>query len=1221
MSSDAKGVFANALQTAVVCTAAAFIAACGGISDVGNQDNDSDPPIADVAILNHPFTKDASGNVTARVRSGSEVFLTGKDSDGTVAPVLSFDWSVVTNSATASQIKLITRNESTRSFTAPNVGQDTPLQFRLTVTDANGQTAQKDVNVTIVAIPDADHFLTYDLDARSTRSFRLVATTNRDVSARELQDLGSDVEFEIVVSKLVDYTKPFDDGSYLTLGTQPLGGAWLAAYGAGKACDDPRNPEFWIPKPAIDLDEIIGKVDPKPATSALKPNPAHVNDFDLRLRIEINVVSGTLPADVQPQVCAPEIPGADALHLKWGSAAVVSKAVRASAPTPLDLTLDQILGDAVGAHDTPASAELYYKTLDPDHTRETFLGWLHETGFVARDRDTFSWADLGTPAAAHAHATYTNNYDLGFGRDMYARIVACDGGVAPPLGQSIDAASIGHCDIAAVVINYASLEAATKKLNPALAVAMEYRATPSSGDKRLVQFYTFAPDLESGEFKRVRSANLDGRGEKYMPQVCTVCHGGTPGGVTNSLYGAHGDGDVGATFLPWDLDSFLFSDESGPNSDLSYTDQSQRSNYTRSAQSEQLKKLNQLAYLTYEDQESTRQDRDRFALVKQLVEGWYGSADEGAQHRAFTSGTFDGGFTPPSWSDTPDSGHVYHEVFARNCRACHIAHMPPPGDPATLCDRMTFVTGTPRAGVPNQLAIACYKQFIAEPALGNRLSNGEMPFARLTMDRFWVGAGSEESAGQRLIDRLASVQPPIVITAPSQPLAAFTFQADTGPDRPDLDVGSSITMQVDPAGTKFADSVQWRVERCSAPGISCAEVATVGATSPKAFFQVPDAGIYNLSLTPSSSDGLAGEPAIQTFTVSEQDPTIDVSDLPSTLQLGGTATIAPSVTLGNGARADHKYWLTGLQNLKFAAGSPICTSPDNACGLQDSVGLEASVTSAGTGIFRINVIDANGPAVSADRNVGLTSGLAPVTSAVTTNPGAPPVQINFAQGVTAGAGEQIELQILSGPSATNALSETAQLSAGVATVTTRTYTPPRRYANYDSGGTRRLGEESIQFRLLKRRLADNAIVEQQNFSREVRIQATTSFQTHVIQQVLRRQTAYPSGLATTCNGCHTRGGVASFLRFDLDLDASDGDLNTDLNIFNNLHGPSAFASPRQRINLDDPAAGALLCWPSNECAPTPPGHNGSDRGNSSAAGASNDLAPLRQWIDEGANNF
>jgi hypothetical protein len=1216
MSSELKSVLGQAARAAVVCTIGFIAAACDNFSDVGKQDNDRAPPIADVAILNHPFTKDASGNITARVRSGSEVFLTGKDSDGTVAPVLQFDWTVVTQNATASQIKLIRRNESTRSFTAPNVAADTPVQFRLTVVDANGQTAQKDVNVTIVAIPDSNHFLTYDLDARSARFFQLVATTSRDVSASELKTLGNDVEFEIVVSKLIDYTKPFDDGSYLTLGAQRLDGAWLAAYGAGEACDDPRNPEFWVAKPAIDLNEITGVVDPDSTTSSLRPNPAHVNDFELRLRIQITVLSGTLPADVQLEVCAPEIPGADAQHLKWGSAAVLSKAVRASAPTPLDLTLDQIMGDATGPHDTPASAQLYYDTVDPDGTRATFLGWLRETGFVARDRDTFSWADLNTTAAAHA--TYTNNYDLGFGRDMYARIVQCQPGVNPQLGQPLDVASIGKCDIAAVVINYASLEAATKKLNPVLAVAMEYRAAPKSNGKRFVQFYTFAPDLESGEFRRVRSANLDGRGEKYMPQVCTVCHGGTPGGVTNSAYGSHGDGAVGATFLPWDLDSFLFSDESGPNSDHSYTDQSQRANYTRSAQSEQLKKLNQLAYLTFEDQHIT--DRDRFALPKQLVEGWYGSADDGAQHRAFTNSTFDGSFTPSSWSETPGSHDLYHEVFARNCRACHIAHMPPPGDADTLCDRMTFVTGTPRTGVPNQLAIACYKQFVAEPALANRLSNGEMPFARLTMDRFWVAGGSDESAGQRLIDHFAGLQPATVITAPSLPRAAFTFQANISSERPDLDMGSSVTMQVDPAKTKFADSVHWRVERCAAPEVSCAEVTTAGADSPKAFFVVPDAGVYNLSLTAVSTDGVAGEPATQPFTVLEQDPSIDVGDLPSTLQLGGTATIAPTLTkLGNGARTDHKYWVNGLQNLKFVAGSPVCSSPDSPCALQESVGLESSVTSAGTGTFRINVIDANGPAVSADRTVALTSGLAPVTSAVTTNPGTP-VPINFAEGVTAGAGEQIELQTLSGPSATNALGETAQLSTGSASVLVRTYSPPRRYANYDSAASRHLSEESIQFRLLKRRLADNAVVEQQDFSREVRIQATTSFQTSVIQQVLRRQAAYPSGFSK-CTDCHTKGGLASFLRFDRDVDGSDGDLNTDQNIFDNLNGASAVASPRSLINLADPAAGTLLCWPSNECAPTPPGHSGSDRGNSTSVDTGNDLGPLRQWIDEGANNF
>ncbi|HEY5808850.1 MAG TPA: hypothetical protein VIT67_12825, partial [Povalibacter sp.] len=210
-------------------------AACSDLSDVGKQQNSDAPPFATVVVLNQPFSRDVSGKVTTRVRAGSEVFLSGKDSDGVVAPVLKFDWQ--SQGAAGSQPSLITRNATTVSFTVPAVTQETKLPFRLVVTDANGKTAQQDVEVTVVPVPDPDHFLTYELDSTAARKLKLVAIASRDVSAAEMAGLG-DVEFEITVQRLVDYTTPGVDGPYLSLGTERLRGSWLAGFGAGSACDD-----------------------------------------------------------------------------------------------------------------------------------------------------------------------------------------------------------------------------------------------------------------------------------------------------------------------------------------------------------------------------------------------------------------------------------------------------------------------------------------------------------------------------------------------------------------------------------------------------------------------------------------------------------------------------------------------------------------------------------------------------------------------------------------------------------------------------------------------------------------------------------------------------------------------------------------------------------------------------------------------------------------------
>jgi len=167
-------------------------------------------------------------------------------------------------------------------------------------------------------------------------------------------------------------------------------------------------------------------------------------------------------------------------------------------------------------------------------------------------------------------------------------------------------------DMATVVINYPSLEAAASKLNAVIAVAMEYGAATCTNspiancegaiaNRRFPKFYVFAPDDRDGSFHRVQSLSFDHRGEKYVPGACVMCHGGTlPTFQANfahvsqhaaaanpnqaSTYPTVGDptktsqtianlgfGDIDATFIPWDLDSLLYSEApQAANQDLSY---------------------------------------------------------------------------------------------------------------------------------------------------------------------------------------------------------------------------------------------------------------------------------------------------------------------------------------------------------------------------------------------------------------------------------------------------------------------------------------------------------------------------------------------------------------------------------------------------------------------------------------------------------------------------
>src|SRR5262249_47196917 len=86
-------------------------------------------------------------------------------------------------------------------------------------------------------------------------------------------------------------------------------------------------------------------------------------------------------------------------------------------PTPAMLTSDILLAKiATNAQiETAESAAAYYLAIDPDNKKTTLNDWLDANCFDHNAPD-YGVAAAGANAA---HAVYTNNFDLGFGRDMY----------------------------------------------------------------------------------------------------------------------------------------------------------------------------------------------------------------------------------------------------------------------------------------------------------------------------------------------------------------------------------------------------------------------------------------------------------------------------------------------------------------------------------------------------------------------------------------------------------------------------------------------------------------------------------------------------------------------------------------------------------------------------------------------------------------------------------
>src|SRR5687768_11544362 len=101
---------------AVWALAASLLTGCGG-SDVGDQEEPQ--PEAVAVVIGQSFTA-ASGGIQTKVRAGTEVMLSGKESrkgeDDAGLPIINFEWEQ-TNSN--SPVLLVERSSNTVSFTAP----------------------------------------------------------------------------------------------------------------------------------------------------------------------------------------------------------------------------------------------------------------------------------------------------------------------------------------------------------------------------------------------------------------------------------------------------------------------------------------------------------------------------------------------------------------------------------------------------------------------------------------------------------------------------------------------------------------------------------------------------------------------------------------------------------------------------------------------------------------------------------------------------------------------------------------------------------------------------------------------------------------------------------------------------------------------------------------------------------------------------------------------
>lgn len=359
--------------------------------------------------------------------------------------------------------------------------------------------------------------------------------------------------------------------------------------------------------------------------------------------------------------------------------------------------------------------------------RMTLGGWWEKNGFDPVD-------GLGT---GEVDAWYLNSNDLGFGREMHCRVTSYSfplrallqkemrsrGDTAEPRRSShgeLDASALylalaspwadpvalkilsprWPSTIACYVANYTTdfcnnyptnnptnadlayqgqlaIEANPTQ-NPLHAygtVAMEFSPIEGFGEQgSLTKFYVY--DGRTADSGRLYSANLDGCGQKSVPELCMACHGGIFGGSGTQIsgFGLTGiypfdgtspadlqafqtrkdliepmtPGNFGfSSFLPFDPDTYQFPSISGAN---------------QAAQHDSLRALNRLVRYT----------EPKDAIIE-LTKGFYGNN--------FSSGTF-ANFIPPSSTMDPT---LYTDVYATACRGCHAATYDVIPTPSRIC--------------------------------------------------------------------------------------------------------------------------------------------------------------------------------------------------------------------------------------------------------------------------------------------------------------------------------------------------------------------------------------------------------------------------------------------------------------------------------------------------------------------------------------------------------
>jgi mono/diheme cytochrome c family protein len=335
-----------------------------------------------------------------------------------------------------------------------------------------------------------------------------------------------------------------------------------------------------------------------------------------------------------------------------------------------------------GEYDQNDFAEAYYAAIDPMDARTTAQDYIALHGLENPD----------------VHVIFRDAKDLGYGRDMYMRsyVNTTEGSSCGPPGAVTIAFFVRNFSVEIVEgVDYgpvnleAAIEADLQYHVSTNAIEFGYGRDDVGEDcspEPIAKFYTYQPvyNPSNADHPRLLRVDLDGRGEKAMPQPCITCHGGKllprdrngnfvamqagdPNDLDNPDSNPDQIGDTKAHMHDFEVDSFEFSEKSG---------------HRRVDYEEGLRLLNLAAYCTYPGSDTNagcaahgngvgNSDGGQWSgeFARDLLLGWYGDALD------VPGSVFDDSFVPPGW--TPMGGapanadELFTKVVGPNCIVCH----------------------------------------------------------------------------------------------------------------------------------------------------------------------------------------------------------------------------------------------------------------------------------------------------------------------------------------------------------------------------------------------------------------------------------------------------------------------------------------------------------------------------------------------------------------------